>query len=332
MEWLIDSKNGQVAPKGHTAERLLNLTTLFWHSLDEENQLNSPIEDCILASQLLHQLAVLLVGDDWKNVFKINIALPAGPRSLAILSKILDALPPAMQCLIQPIVIKAADEALQVDTSARNTSVQAFWDLVIDNLAIFEKATFEVCPPTKIRVINKGPSEVSDVADKFAAALEKSNKANLMNNAASSDNAESKAAEAGTKVDKAKIMECVTSDSEAGIAFRAAVTKAMAAPSEYLGWQILLANTEAFRLLNVKLPASVTNTSPLLMYVSKMRNYQFMEMEKDFGEKHGGRYSHSETSKLVTRALLMDEHFWSGNHFVLHDCAPLWLHPNTSMV
>ena len=326
-KWLVNSKCGNVPTPGTTFERLTHRCNTFFQTLEAEDQVESTLEDCSIADTMLKRLAILQSGDDWKSDFRTNVALPAGPRKARTLSLLLDQLPLDMQDMIFPLEVLSADDVLNADIGSRNVSVNVFWDVVLASLEVWTSTLLQVCPTSSVKILSAGGNQ-DTVFKAFEKAMKTTNAATLLAHASTSDSSESKAASAGTIVEKQKIIEVATADSTFSDDFRSTCDKAMAQTSDYQAWQTLLQNPDTFRLLCVKIPSTVSNTNAHLAFISKIRAYQFMEMEKDFAAKHGGRFSHAEAAKLVTRALLLDEFFWSGAKPSKHLVMPATLSQN----
>ena len=312
---IVKSNVANIPTPGHCFERLTNICNAFFDSMTGEQQVDSSLEDCAISHTILNRLAMLSEGADWKTRFRTNIALPSGPRKARLLSLIMDYLPIEVQKRVDTIEVGSVDDVLNADIGSRNPSMMCFWDTVLSSLEEWTAALTKLCPPSSVKLSSEFSSAASNgdkMASVFEKAMKNANNASLMAHASQSDSSESKAASAGTSVEKQKAIEVATSEAAASVTFREACEKAMSQSSDYLAWQTLLQNPDASRLLHVKIPSSVSNTNPHLAYISKMRSFQFMEMEKDFAAKHGGRFSHADAAKLVTRALLLEEHFWSG--------------------
>ena len=141
----------------------------------------------------------------------------------------------------------------------------------------------------------------SDLAVAITSALKKNADVALMSSAANVDALDTKGTESGDKLEKQKLVACVTGSSPENLKFRADVQESRDKfdESKPAALQILLKNPDTFRVLRVKIPPSTASVHPLLEYVSKMRSYMVLELETEFAAKHGGRISHATTKDSI---------------------------------
>ena len=314
--WLINSEIGAKPTPGHAFQRLLGLAISFYSHMDEaEKSIFPTYEPCAISSVILQRLGQFAAGAKWDEVYRMNIAAPMGEEAEEWLSDLLDMLPYDVQLLITTLEMPDGEwrvdhSPLFIDTSSRNKSVQQWWKLVRANIKVFIKALNSVCTPLEIGAggAAAGATDMSVIAE----ALTENSSAALMSHAAYADQAEAKATSSGDIIEKVKLVALCKSDSPKSVSFRASMQQAIDAESEQAGLEILLKNPDAGRLLMVKISPSIASTSKYLQYIVSMRNFIFMKVEKLFASKHGGRFSHAAAAKLVTRALKLEDAFWSG--------------------
>ena len=291
-QWLTLSKNGQQTTPGHAMERLMGLVTTIRSNLNAV-ELQQPgaksIEPMAMSVVILRRIAELSAVNNHEKEYR-TIFSPISDQAVIYLSQIMDCLPLGIQALINTIQPADHLSVLLSDSDSRNPSFQFFWnECVFPHLEDWKKALNKICPPS---VILAGGAAAGGGYEAIAAALKENSDATLLGQAALADASSDKATAAGTQVPKSKAVEVAKGKTLGSIEFRAAVDAAKAEPSEALGLQILLSNPDCFRLLNVKSSPAAAATSVHLAYISKMRDFMFMEMEKDFALLHGGRFSH----------------------------------------
>ena len=131
--WIIDSRNGTVAPKGFTLERVLGLTNMYFSQLDPAAHADHPqVNPRNISKSILTELGKRSAGGQFANVFSASIARgdDMGKHSIKYLSAVLDNLPPALQAALITFEIATSTSPLVVGSATYNSSVEILWDSV----------------------------------------------------------------------------------------------------------------------------------------------------------------------------------------------------------